>query len=341
MVKFSGDNPATPRRGYALKGVGYSQVREHRTVFAKWPRKPLTPPSEAQLHARALIKSAALICTIIDANQMNFSAMVAENTQLLPRDLMIIQLFGRAFRFLRPDGKVIFSMAARRDVSELLDAIGQLKGMMLFKGDDLWQALEVGIPNDVLQIDPVTGLPVWAPSPVPSGAGSLLAQVNAIGTPTANTGGFAAVGSMMRPYEDFQITELWPVVTASSGEQYAPFIAHLSAYTSAATISSITIGPAVTLPRALTNTTFRLPFSVAVGLQAGEPYALGVVRQDGTGSSVCKVFVCGTDAQSVPDPAEHANLIAYSTTTPAAGRAFDFFQSSGHIVQVHERFLVA
>jgi len=51
-------------------------------------------------------------------------------------------------------------MASMQDISDLLDALGQLKGMTLFRDETWWTSLPIGDPGDVMTVGP-DGLPFW------------------------------------------------------------------------------------------------------------------------------------------------------------------------------------
>jgi hypothetical protein len=61
-------------------------------------------------------------------------------------------------------GRKIFSVAAYQDVSLLLDAIGQIPGMVLFRDQDWWKALQPRLENDVLRLN-ADLKPEWGPAP--------------------------------------------------------------------------------------------------------------------------------------------------------------------------------
>ncbi len=324
-----------PARGAGLRGVGYISQRASGPVFTTWPKPYGKARSAKQQKNWDTFSAAMIVIKNMDGLQQQFAREVSVGAPLLPRDVLMTQLYQRAFYFIMPDGRRYFSMAAIQDVSLILDTIGQTKGDIMFRDTTFWKSLAAGTPGDLLTIDPATELPMWLPAPSPPAASHTMVQVVALGTPTANTGGLAAVGSILIPTNDMVIRELFATITAGGTETYAPFVAEVSNDTSGATISSIQIGPTAGLPAAVTNQSLRLPFSVGVSLQAGHVYVWGCIRKDGSGTAVNHVFVCGGGVQAVPIDGTAKNLIAYSSNAPAVGRAYDFYQTSEHLVQVH------
>jgi hypothetical protein len=77
-----------------------------------------------------------------------------EGTSFLPRDFLLMQMYGRLFAGVLPDGKVMYSMASRQTLSESLDILSQTPGTILFRGPDYWQPLPVGTPGQMLAVAP-------------------------------------------------------------------------------------------------------------------------------------------------------------------------------------------
>lgn len=87
-----------------------------------------------------------------------------DGTPFLPRDLPVMIAYGRFASLTLDDGRQIFSMAQRNDISQSLDILAQLPGSMLYRGTDYWEGLNIGAPGQHLQISP-SGLIEWADPP--------------------------------------------------------------------------------------------------------------------------------------------------------------------------------
>lgn len=62
-----------------------------------------------------------------------------ENSPLLPRDALTMMLSARLMAFILPDGRILWPMTARNDVSEALDVLGDAQeGDQLIRGKDSW-----------------------------------------------------------------------------------------------------------------------------------------------------------------------------------------------------------
>lgn len=73
-----------------------------------------------------------------------------KDTPLLPFDLLVSNLYGRLFSLTLHDGRKLYPMATRIEVSQSLDALAQLVGSLLFRGADFWEAVPIGEPGQAL-----------------------------------------------------------------------------------------------------------------------------------------------------------------------------------------------
>lgn len=150
--------PRTP----SFKGRWY--VRDFRGgwVLAAWPRRQPTPANarvKEQQDRFRLVNQATLY---MDAHQQQFARDIAAVTQLAPRDLLVMALYGRGWYISTLDGRKLISMAARNSISEVLDAIAQTPGSVMFRGEDWWSPLDPGTEGFVLTMG-ADGHPAWAP----------------------------------------------------------------------------------------------------------------------------------------------------------------------------------
>lgn len=105
-----------------------------------WPR-PRGPAKTADDFDRQDKFRQAQLATKYFAPTLYADAITAtEGTPLLPRDIMTMQLFNRLVAFILPDGRILWPMAARNDVSAALDVITADQGDMLIRGPDGWVA---------------------------------------------------------------------------------------------------------------------------------------------------------------------------------------------------------
>lgn len=78
----------------------------------------------------------------------NFYQWMVDQTQgspLLPRDVFTMIMNARLYAFILPDGRTLWPMAGRVDVSESLDVLGQAQeGDTLRRGPDFWELTSGG-----------------------------------------------------------------------------------------------------------------------------------------------------------------------------------------------------
>lgn len=163
MVRIPEGSNTFPRRGAALRGVGVMRQGPSGMVFAKWPKKRGPAKSAAQQQSQDDFKAATVIVKNMDPLLIDFAAEVSIGAPLLPRDLLMMFLYGRGIYIILPSGRKLFSMAAYQDVSLLFDAICQIPGGMFVRGADWWTFVPPGLPGDALITDP-TGEIRWGPA---------------------------------------------------------------------------------------------------------------------------------------------------------------------------------
>lgn len=175
MAKIPPSNFLMPGRGVSLNGVFYTRRTRKGFSVVKWPRKQPTPATALQADRQKLIALAARVTTYMTPQEQDFARKVAAVTKLLPRDFLMLALFQRIGTFIGRDGKKRYSVAAMQDVSDLLDALWQLKGGILVRDETWWTGLPAGVSGDLLQMGP-DGLPIWSPAAGGgSGAGEFMA----------------------------------------------------------------------------------------------------------------------------------------------------------------------
>jgi hypothetical protein len=62
-----------------------------------------------------------------------------EDTPLLPRDVLTAMMFNRFANAVLPDGRTLYPVTARNDVSQALDAITQTPNATLIRGAEFWE----------------------------------------------------------------------------------------------------------------------------------------------------------------------------------------------------------
>lgn len=187
MVKIPPESSTFPGRGVSIKGVFYTRKTRKGVAIVRWPRQRPTPATAGEADSRKLIALAARVTTYMTPQEQDFARQVSNVTKLLPRDFLMLALFQRIGTFVGRDGKKRYSVAAMQDVSELLDALGQIEGMILYRDGTWWTGLAIGEANQVLSVSD-EGLPAWID--LVQGSNGLEAFTMPPITPTLNTGLF-------------------------------------------------------------------------------------------------------------------------------------------------------
>lgn len=281
MAKLPPENFTFPGRGVSLKGSFYTRRTKKGFTVVRWPRRQPTPATALQADRQKLIALAARVTAYMTPQEQAFARKVADATKLLPRDFLMLALFGRIGTFIGKDGKKRYSLAAMQDVSQILDALGQVKGDLLYRGVTWWDRLPIGDIGELLTVGP-DGLPIWeVPPPPPSSGEPFMAPL--LLKPTASavtfaTGAFAAYPIMAS--QDVVMTGVrLPVrATGTSKQIVAGLYEDVAGSLSGGTLVAST---AATAPALGTQT---LPFQSPVTLTALRYYYLGLINIGGSGN---------------------------------------------------------
>lgn len=161
MVKLTGDNAEARRQ--SMRGAFYVYVRNGTIIMAKWPDQRKGPLSQKQQDAVEKFRQAAIATKYMDADDQKSARELTKGTNALPRDLLMQALYGRLGVVLLNDGTRIYSVAALKDASGLLDIITNAPGSMLYRGEDYWLALPPGASEQTLKMGE-DGFPLWGAS---------------------------------------------------------------------------------------------------------------------------------------------------------------------------------
>lgn len=115
-----------------------------------WPRKRPRRKTKEQKAREEKFRFANQATKYIAPQTLVAFTEGVRGTPLLPRDLIIQQLYQRTAAFTLPDGKTRFPVVAKTSVSQSLDVLSQTPGSILLRGEEFWEA---AIPG---------GLPQWS-----------------------------------------------------------------------------------------------------------------------------------------------------------------------------------
>ncbi|PIQ24893.1 hypothetical protein COW64_17265 [bacterium (Candidatus Blackallbacteria) CG18_big_fil_WC_8_21_14_2_50_49_26] len=128
-------------RGPSFKGRYLIYLQNGQIRIQRWPRKRKRKLHSKTIAQNKMFRAAQWLTKYLDGSQMVIAAEATAGTPLLPRDIMTMLMYGRAFGLKFNDGKVFYTMAQRRDISESLDILGSEPGYILQRGADFWTAV--------------------------------------------------------------------------------------------------------------------------------------------------------------------------------------------------------
>ena len=260
-------------------------VAEARGILyaAKWPRTRGKSPHPNVRHNQDWFKEAQA-AQKVTAPRVIVTAMEATHgTPLLPRDLLTAAMAGRLFAITEAGRGTLFPVAARQDVSQSLDIIGQKHGDILVRRDDIWSVLPQGNPGQILVSQGPGALPVWS---------QFIDQEQDImitsgGTTVAAGGLLALWGNRFVPAVTVFPSHIWVKLTAVDTATYRAHIVRMDGNDIAEILASsptvVAVGSTVQV--------FVFPLPANVIMIAGGNYAALLVRTDGTPTDPGKVYV--------------------------------------------------
>lgn len=155
MALPPGKTSASGRRP-SLRGILIQDVVFGTERTRKWPRKKPKRPTPAEKRTRDQFRTMQRATKYFAPRMyLDFMNMV-EGTPLLPRDVMTMMLANRLFAFVTEQGKVLWPMPARIDVSEALDTINNEPGKSLIRGEQGWEEYIPGQGGGYRLIDDFT-----------------------------------------------------------------------------------------------------------------------------------------------------------------------------------------
>lgn len=302
MAVVKGD-PGQIRRN-SLRGAFYLANHRGQLVMKAWPKKRPGPMSERQQAASDKFAEAALATKFMTGTAQEMARVLSKGTNGLPRDYLMMCLYGRLGWVVNINGRNLFAMASMQQVSLILDSIGQTSGDMLLRDAKYWRALSAGAISDVLTVLP-DGSIGWAPA---ASSGGLPPKLGATHFDPLTGATFSAnfwggVSVMGLGSQTINAVEFW-AKAASGAAQMIPTIYADGGNKPGALIQQ---GPAVVGATAGLN---RLPLNAAVNFTAGTLYwvgmqvTLGAIQMAQTSAQPKSAYF--SSSGSIPNPAPTA-----------------------------------
>lgn len=318
-MRLPPDGYFIPRRGAALKGVGIWRWHGDRLFFSRPPRRVPTPRSPAEAFNRSQLYWSTQVVKLMDAYQRDTSTWLARNTQLAAQDFMYICLFGRLGHMVRRDGKVIYSMAAMQDVSKTIDAIWQLKGGILVRGETWWEGLAPGSAGQVLTMSSSDEMGWETPAPPP---GSILQSQPVFTSFAASSDAFATQGTVYSIGKALTISKLTAYMAPASGQLYKAIVGTCSVAAGLYTITSISASPITAADLSGPDTWTEFPLSSPVTFAPGDFGFTCIVRTNGTTTNPVPLGQGHSLAQNAPLPGRAWKAVQLASVNPVIGNTF-------------------
>ena len=109
-----------------------------------WPKKRPTPANQKVADNNAKFAAVQRVWAYLAPGIQLWLYKQTEGSPLLPRDILTAMLYDRLFAFVNTDGKRVYPVTFRKDISEALDTITQTEGKFLIRGAEGWEASDGG-----------------------------------------------------------------------------------------------------------------------------------------------------------------------------------------------------
>lgn len=159
--------PDTPRRPKqpSFRGRVYFYIKDGQEIAAAWPKKRGRIRNPKTADQVEWFRQAQMACKYWPANIYAEIVRATKGTPFMPRDVMTMIMATRLAALDTPDGRTIYPMVARQDISQSLDVLAQVPGSMLYRNEDWWLAIEApSEPGLVLTWQDIAGGPQWLPT---------------------------------------------------------------------------------------------------------------------------------------------------------------------------------
>jgi hypothetical protein len=267
-----------------------------------WPVSKPTKPGSPRARTAKAFGAANRACKVTEASWYGEHWAATRGTPLLPRDLMIAFMYGRAITLIDQDGRTIYSMAARADVSKSLDVLGNTPGSKLIRGAQYW---EVQTSFDTV--------PQWYLLDTRSGTISIHAN--------------ATRGYRVESHVIADIGQMSMTANFTAGETYTASIAEIDGSN---TITAIVTADEVVAPA---TGIYQLWFDIQATLQPATTYAIIGTIKSGTGSTVLPV---GTlDQVRLPLPVTMLPRVGLASNAPQVGDTFAAGSDLNQVPLIH------
>lgn len=138
------DSEEPPKRRPTYRKIIQQDVTRGIERVRRWPRRRPSKPSKKVAANLEKFRQTQKAWNYYSPDAQSYVLKQVEGTPLLPRDMFTMMMFNRLFAVTLDNGKELWPMPARTDVSQALDVLGKIPGMTLRRGENFWEALEGG-----------------------------------------------------------------------------------------------------------------------------------------------------------------------------------------------------
>lgn len=288
-----------------------------------WPRKRSRPLDEGTVLRNRWFALTNKMAKLATPGVQRAALTYSPNGPLYPRDYILKSAAGNMYDIVLEDGRVVYGVASVNETSKELDIIAQLTGMLLVRGNQLWQPLELGPPGTCLTSGYGFNVPGYFPCG-PTRGGHMTTKINPNVVVTSASATQLWGGTLLR---DVRVDSLIVQFDAVSGASYKCKIVTLSGFT----VLSV-VAESETLVAGSTAM-LRLKFEMLTDelLSAGTKYGFAFSRIDSTTTTPPKAYN-SLDKGNVGIPmgedlgfARYNTVDLVATDTPAnSGLTFPF-----------------
>ena len=155
----------------SLRGRVEFHARKGKIVAQKWRRKRGRAQTPGQRDRQEWFRQANVLAKYADGRQQALSRCAMEHLPVRPFDALLAAMAGRLWAVEADDGRTLYSMAARGDVSKNLDVLNQEPGRILIRGPEFWEAFDWGLLNQYIASQGPDVPPIWKDLPGGGGGG--------------------------------------------------------------------------------------------------------------------------------------------------------------------------
>lgn len=149
------------KRRPSFRGALVFRTVNGQVVAQAWPKKRGPAATPKQAFQREWFRQANVVAKYAPGRQQALSRCAMNHLPVRPYDALIAAMAGRLWAVETDDGRTLYSMSSRADVSKNLDVIAQTRGDMLVRGPEFWEFISAGIAGQVLTSHGPDTLPTW------------------------------------------------------------------------------------------------------------------------------------------------------------------------------------